>query len=338
MLKNYLRIALRNLWKHKGFSAINITGLALGMACSLLILLWVRDERGMDAFHQNGKSLYFIYERNYLGGKVDSWYWTQGPLAEELKKEIPEIQAATVFSWPTISTFSVGDKVIKQDGYSASADFFSMFSYPLLEGRAISALHSPVSIAISKKMAKDFFGSPAAAIGKTIRYENRKDFTVTAVFEDLSSSVADKFNYIINWTAYLEDNKWAMDYGSVDPRTVVQLRADANPALVEKKMKFMLDKFDTERKEMRIELGMQRYDQRYLHSEFKNGYPVEGRIQYVRLFSLVAIFILVIACINFMNLTSARSVKRAKEIGVRKVVGELVVLVLCNFIFEFFLF
>src|ERR1700676_3020414 len=117
MIKNYLRIAFRNLWKQKGFSAINIAGLALGMACSLLILLWVQDERGMDAFHKNGRNIYYIYERNRLGGKIESWYWTQGPLAEELKKEIPEIKAATAFSWPATSTFSAGDKILKQDGF-----------------------------------------------------------------------------------------------------------------------------------------------------------------------------------------------------------------------------
>jgi putative ABC transport system permease protein len=335
MIMNYVKIAFRNLWKNKVFSGINIAGLALGMACSLLILLWVQDERGIDAFHENGKNLYYIYERNTLGGKIESWYWTQGPLAEELKKVVPEIKAATAFSWPSVSTFSKGDKILKQDGFSAGADFFTMFSYELLEGRAADALNSPSSISISRKMAVDFFGSPAAAIGKTIRYENRKDFTVKAVFEDLPSRVADKFNFIISWTGYLEDNGWAKEWGSVDPRTVIQLRPDVNPALVEKRIRFFMDKFDTELKgSNRIELALQRFDKRYLHSDFRNGYPVEGRIQYVRLFSLVAIFILLIACINFMNLTTARSVKRAREIGVRKVLGSPRKLLIRQFIGE----
>src|SRR5579862_4449151 len=209
MLKNYIKIAFRNLWKQKGFSAINIAGLALGLACSLLILLWVRDERGVDAFHENGKNLYYVYERNTLGGKIESWYWTQGPLAEELKKEIPEIKAATQIEWPNNNTFSVNNKILKEVGISAGPDFFSMFSYPLLEGRAINALNTPTDISISRKMAVDFFGSPAAAIGKTIRYENRKDFTVKAVFENPSAQVSEKFNYIISWSAYLEDESWA---------------------------------------------------------------------------------------------------------------------------------
>jgi putative ABC transport system permease protein len=335
MIRNYLKTALRNLWNNKGFSAINISGLALGMTCSLLILLWVRDEQSVDAFHTNGNNLYYIYERNNLGGKIESWYWTQGPLAEELKKEIPEIKNATPVSWPSVNTFSVGNKILKQDGFSAGEDFFDMFSYPLLEGRAADALRTPNSISISRKMANDFFGSPAAAIGRTIRYENKKDFTVKAVFEDMSSHVADKCNYLISWSAYLEDNHWAKDWESVDPRTVIELRSDANPGQVEGRIKFILDKFNTELKGSdRIELGLQRFDQRYLHSEFKNGYPVEGRIQYVRLFSLVAIFILIIACINFMNLTTARSVKRAREIGVRKVMGALRILLIKQFMGE----
>ncbi len=335
MLKNYFKIAFRNLWKQKGFSAINITGLAMGLACSLLILLWVQDERGVDAFHENGKNLYYVYERNNLGGKIESWYWTQGPLAEELKKEIPEIKAATPVEWSNTNTFSVNNKILKEDGISAGADFFSMFSYPLLEGRAINALNDPTSLSISRKMAVDFFGSPAAAIGKTIRYENRKDFKVSAVFEDFPSRAADRYNYIMSWSAYLEDNRWAKEYESVDTRTVLQLRQDADPKVVENKMKFILDKFQTELKgSNRIELGLEKFDQYYLHSEFKNGYPAGGRIEYVQLFSLVAIFILLIACINFMNLTTARSVKRAKEIGVRKVMGALRSLLVRQFIGE----
>jgi len=335
MIINYIRIAFRNLWKQKGFSAINIAGLAMGMTCSLLILLWIREERGMDTFHQNGRDLFYIYERNMLSGKIESWYWTQGPLAEELKKEIPEIKAATAISWPRTHTFSVGDKILKQHGYSAGLDFFSMFSYPLLEGRATDALNTPNSLCISRKMAVDFFGSPAAAIGKTVRYENKKDFTIKAVFEDPSARVSERFNYIISWSAYIEEESWAKDWESVDPRTCIQIRPDADPLMVEKKMKFMLDKFDTELKgSNRIELGIQQFDQYYLHSAFKNGYPAGGRIEYVRLFSLVAVFILIIACINFMNLTTARSVKRAKEIGVRKVMGALRILLIRQFIGE----
>ncbi len=336
MLKNYLKIAFRNLWKNKSFSGINIAGLALGMACSLLILLWVHDERSMDAFHKNGDRLFYVYERNVLDGKIETWYWTQGPLAAELKKEIPEVTEATPISWSRTNTFSAGDKVIKEDGYAAGPDFFSIFSYPLLEGNAKDALNSPSGISISRKMAEDLFGSPSAAIGRTLRYENKKDFTVKAVFENTTAHVSDRFNYIMSWSAYQEDdNSWVTEWSDVDPRTCVLLRPNADPALVEKKIAHLLDKFNTELKgSSRTELGMQRFDQYYLHSDFKNGFPDGGRIEYVRMFSLIALFVLLIACINFMNLTTARSMKRAKEIGVRKVMGAVRGLLIRQFIGE----
>ena len=324
MLKNYLFIALRNLWKHKSFSAINLIGLALGIACTLLILLWVRDEKSVDAFHSNSDRLYYVYERNYMGGKLQPWYWTQGPLAEQLIKEFPEVEQATAISWSSTNTFSVGEKAIKENGYSAGAGFFTMFSHPLLEGSAGQALNTPNSMAVSRKMANEFFGSPSAAIGRTIRYENRKDFTISAVFEDMGDHTSDKANYIMSWMAYLKDgNDWAGQWQSVDPRTVILLRRGTDAAALEKKITHLLDRFETEQKNIRIELALQRFSDYYLHSEFRNGVPAAGRIEYVQLFSIVALFILLIACINFMNLTTARSVRRAKEIGVRKVMGAL---------------
>ncbi|MBS1604231.1 MAG: ABC transporter permease [Bacteroidetes bacterium] len=322
MLRNYLSICLRNLWKHKSFSAINLVGLALGISCTLFIFLWVKDEKSIDAFHSNSNRLYYVYERNYMGGKLQSWYWTQGPLSEELKKEFPEIEQATAISWSSTSTFSVGEKALKESGYSAGAEFFTMFSHPLLEGSAKQALNTPKSLAISRKMAVDFFGSPSAAIGKTIRYENRKDFTISAVFEDMGDKVSDKASFIMSWMAYTEDgNEWTKNWQAVDPRTVILLRPGANAATLEKKMTHLLDHFETEQKNIRIELALQPFSDYYLHSEFRNGAPTSGRIEYVQLFSIIALFILLIACINFMNLTTARSIRRAKEIGVRKVMG-----------------
>jgi putative ABC transport system permease protein len=335
MLQNYFKTALRSLWKQRGFSSINLIGLALGMACSLLILLWVQDERSVDAFRRHGDQLYYVYEKNYMGGKLQTWYWTQGPLAEELKKEIPEVEAATPMSWSSVNSFAVGTKILKEDGFAAGADYFSMFSYPLLEGTAEDALNSPDGMAISRKMAVAFFGSPSAAIGKAIRYENKKDFMVKAVYEDLSPQVSVKANFIMSWLGYLEDdNGWAKDWGSVDPKTVILLRPGANAAAVEAKIRNLPGKFETEVKDIRIELGLQRFSDYYLRSEFRDGVPTEGRIQYVHLFSLVALFILVIACINFMNLTTARSVRRAKEIGVRKVMGAVRGLLIRQFIGE----
>jgi len=336
MIKNYLKTAWRNLWKNKAFSVINILGLALGLACSLFIFLWVQDEVQMDAFHKNGKQLYVIIHRAYYDHKSVAGYSTPGLLAEELKKDIPEITHATQFAWNQDHTFQVGDKILKVNGTYASADYFKMFTYHLIEGKAGSALSTPVSLAISKKMATNFFGSPEQAIGKTIKYENKKNFTITAVFDNPPKNSSLQYDFLINWQVFMDENTWTKDWGNNGPMTFFQVRADANPALVDKKLTHFLDNLDKgqEKGKFYSELGMQPFQERYLHDHFTGDKVDGGRIGYVHLFGIIAIFILLIACINFMNLTTARSVKRAREIGVRKVVGAMRSMLIRQFLGE----
>jgi len=322
MIKNYLKVAWRNLVSNKAHTFINIAGLSVGLACSLLILLWVQNELSIDAYHANGNRLYQVYEREYYDHKIDGNYDTAPVLAAELKKSIPEIEyAATLQEDNDINTFSAGNKILTEEGTAAYPDLFKMFSYPLLQGSPQSALSSPVSIAISHKMADQFFGGPQAAMGKTIRYKNKRDFSVTAVFEDLPENASRKFDYLMNWQAFVQERPWAGTWDISGPRTFVMLRKDANPALVEKKIAHFVETYRKFDKTYRLELGLQKFSEVYLHSNFNNGKIEGGRIEYVHLFSIVAVFILLIACINFMNLTTARSIKRAREIGVRKVVG-----------------
>jgi putative ABC transport system permease protein len=321
---NYLKIAFRNLWRNRFFSGLNILGLSLGLACSLLIILWVRSEKNIDAFHEHGDRLYRIYERQYHDGQVDAGFYTPGQLAAEMKKVIPEVECSSGFAWEDETTFQVGDKILKEKGNHADSDYFRMFSYPLLRGTAQTALNTPLSIAISRKMAYDFFGSPEKAMGKTVRFESRKDLNVSAVFEDLGDDNSEKFDYLISWQAFLEDNKWAKEWGNNGPQTLLMLRKDADPLATEAKIRKFLVPYNKEMDaKFWIELGMQKFGETYLHSNFKNGRITGGRIEYVRLFSIIAIFILLIACVNFMNLTTARSVRRAKEIGIRKVSGAI---------------
>jgi len=325
MLKNYLKIALRNLLRHKAFSAINIVGLALGMACSLLIMLWVQDEKAVDGFHVNGKQLFQVYEREHNEGRIEAGYATQGLLAEELKRVIPEVQYAGSLDYAaapgTLNTFEAGNKVIKESGNFAGADFFSMFSYPLLQGNPETALSAPAGIAISRKMAEEFFGSSEQAINKTIRFDNSENLQVRAVFENLPAHASRKFDFLRSWSDYVKQNDWVHNWGNTSPDTYIQLRKTANPAKVEAAIKDFVYRYKQKDNGSFTELGLQPFPEKYLHSTFKNGKPDGGRIEYVQLFTLVAIFILLIACINFMNLATAQSAKRAKEVGLRKVIG-----------------
>src|SRR5579863_8830698 len=323
MLRNYFLVAWRNMVRNKVFSGINILGLALGMTCSLLIVLWVQDERSVDGFHANGRQLYQVYERNYFDGKVEGNFPTQGLLAGELKRVIPEVQYASSLEWNSTNTFEAGNKISKMSGSFAGADFFTMFSYPLIEGTPRSALNTLEGVAISRKMADLFFGSPEAAMGKTIRYENSDNFRVSAVFENLPANSSQQFDFLRSWIAFKKENAdWIDNWGNSDAPTFVQLRPDANLAKVRAEIKDFIYRYQEKSKGFRVELDLTSYPDKYLHSTFnKIGQIDGGRIEYVRLFSLVAVFILLIACINFMNLATARSTNRAKEVGVRKVIG-----------------
>jgi putative ABC transport system permease protein len=338
MIKNYLKIAWRNILRNKAFSMINIMGLALGLACSLLIMLWVNDEKSVDAFHANGKYLYQVYERNFYDGKVTADYPTQGLLAEELKRVVPEIQYASGFEYAsapgTATTFEAGNKITKMNGMFGGEDFFKMFSHPLLQGKTATALTEPNSVAVSQKMAEFFFGSAANAIGKSIRFENKEELKITAVFENIPFNSSQQFDFLRTWNDFVKQNDWVHNWGNTDPQTYIQLKPDADAESVEAKIKDFIYRYKEKDKSFVVQLALQPYSEKYLHSTFKDGYIDGGRIEYVRLFSIIAVFILLIACINFMNLATSRSAKRAKEVGIRKVVGALRSTLIAQFVGE----
>lgn len=332
MIRNYLKIAWRNLLKSKSFSAINIGGLSLGMICCLFIALWVHDEKSVDNFHASGETLYAAYQTISTNGKVDGNYTTPvrvidssfSFLLEDVSKAVPEVQQIAFYAtgyelpWGHPETFQTGQKKFKLEGSRASSNFFTMLSYPLIAGSAETALKDIHSIAISRKMAEMFFKHPRYAVGKTLRYENRLDFMVTAVFENLPVQSSLTFDFLLNWEA---QKKGKLEWSSNDFRTFVRLSQRADQALAETKINRFLQPRLSKDNGVKTQVGLQPFGDQYLHGTFINGRPEGGRIEYIRVFTGVAIFILLIACINFMNLATARSVKRAKEVGVRKVLG-----------------
>jgi len=337
MIRNYIKTAWRGLLRNKSQSIINISGLAVGLACSLLMLLWVQHEYSTDAFFAGSERLFKVYASNFYNHTETGSYEMSGILADELKRTYPDIQYATNMGFGETSTFQAGDKVVKMTGNSAGADFFKLFSYRLLAGTAQIALNSPSSIAISKKMAGIFYGSPEQAIGQVIRYQNRKNFKVTAVFDDLPANSSQSFDFLLNWDTFLENNPWAKEMGNNGPNAYVMLRPQASAAAVNTKIARFFDLyFHIDRKKAigYTDLALQPYADAYLNNNIQSGKPDGGRIRYVRLFSIVAVFILLIACINFMNLMTARSVKRAKEVGVRKAIGALRPALISQFMWE----
>jgi putative ABC transport system permease protein len=319
MLKNYLTIALRSFWKNKGYSFINIIGLSIGLACSILILLWVQDEFSYDRFHEKGDRLYQVMEDQfYSGGQTLPTRSTPGPLAEALKKDVPEVANTTRVTWNNNQLFSYAGQAFKEEGVYADSGLFEIFSFPFLHGNPATALSEPNSIVLTRKMAEKYFGSPEQAFGQILRVNNREDVQVTGVVADVPKNSSLTFAYVMPVEGYVEQNQWLLDWGNNGIRTFVLLHPEADGEAVSAKIKNFLKNY---KEETTTELFLQAYTDAYLHSDFRQGKRGGGRIEYVRLFVVIAVFILLIACINFMNLSTARSGTRAKEVGVRKAIG-----------------
>lgn len=318
MFKNYIFTALRSYWKQKGFTFLNLAGLTIGLTTSLLIMLWVVDEFNYDGFHENSEQLYRIMENQTYSGQMFTFSATPGLLAEALKTEIPEITHATRTTWGEELQFTVGEKIIKEKGLYADGEFFEMFSFPFIAGDASTALEDVSSIVISEKLARKYFDEPKAALGKVIRIDNKTDYKVTGVFAEVPDNSSIKFDFVLPFEVYLKANEWLQEWGNNGILTYVMLEEQASLDIVNTKLEGFIKKRD---EGSVVDIFIQSFPEAYLHSEFKEGKLVGGRIVFVRLFIIVAGFILLIACINFMNLVTAQSAKRAKEVGVRKVVG-----------------
>lgn len=318
MWTNYIKTAFRKFQRNKGSFFINVVGLAIGLACSILILLWVMDELSVNRFHSKIDRIYTVMEHQYYSDGVNSIPNTPGVLAPALKEEIPEVEHAITMTWNQDHLFTVGEKSFKENGFYAREDFFKIFSFHLLSGSPAQVLKNPQSVVLSKSMADKYFGSADKAVGEAVVIDQDKSYTVSGVFEDAPDNSTLQFDYVIPFKGWIARNDWAREWGNNGPFTYVTLKEGASEQAVETKiLNFIQERVE----ESDTELFLHPFADAYLYSRFENKKVVGGRIEYVRLFSVVAFFILIIACINFMNLSTARSTKRAKEVGIRKAIG-----------------
>ena len=334
MFTNFFKIAFRNLLRSKGFSAINIVGLAIGMASAIIILLWIQNEVSYEQFHEKKDRIYEAWNRASFNGNSTSWNNTPKPLAAALQSDLPEIEQTTRVNWSNNFVFKIGEKQFFAQGNQVDSNFLQVFSFPLVEGEASTVLKERYSIVVTEMLAKKLFGS-AEVMGKMVTINGQGDFRVTGVLKDLPNNTRFDFEYLLPWSNLrshiTDDNSWS----SNSTRTYVLLKPNTALATVQTKMKTFRNKYDEVAKKDKWEMFLYPMSRWRLHSEFQNGVESGGgRITIVRLFVAIAGFILLIACINFMNLSTARSEARAKEVGIRKVVGALKTSLISQFIGE----
>lgn len=319
MLKNYLAVALRNIVRNKLFSFVNILGLALGIGSALLIFMWISDERSVDQFHPKIDRLYRVMEnQKYTDGRLFTFSSTPGPMAPFIKDKYPEIELATRITWNVENLFEAGDKFFFEDGRYVDQDFLDMFYLKPIAGDMTTALKDKNSIMINRTMAEKYFGS-TDAVGKVFVMNKKESFTVTGVFEDVDGSSSWKFSYLLCFQHFWDENTgWLHEWGNNNIRTWILLGEGTDLSAFQEKFKHEIKEHE---KETNVELFVQKFGDAYLFGSFENGQQSGGRIEYIRIFFVVAVFVLLIACINFMNLSTAQAAKRAKEVGLRKVIG-----------------
>jgi putative ABC transport system permease protein len=322
MLKNFLLIATRNFLRQRFYSFINVFGLATGLASALFIFLWVNDELSIDARYKDSDRLYQVLgNMNMTGGDLLTWSSSPGPMREAILETVPEAEVVVQVFRTGSQLLKNGEKSIMERGNYVDSTFFRIFSFKIAKGTTANLDRS--SIVISEKLATTLFGDEDP-IGKVVEVSGKHNLEVKAVFEDLKRGTSLRFEYLLPMEVYKSERGDGWNWGNYDPELYIKLHEGASIESATKK----INEIEDARVRV-IEAGAEKYatfflmplKDAYLNSHFTNGVPDGGRILFVRIFSVVAIFIVLIACINFMNMATARAVQRAKEVGVRKVVG-----------------
>jgi putative ABC transport system permease protein len=333
MLPIFIKTMFRSITKNKGYSFLNITGLAIGIACAGLIFLWVEDEVNFDTVNTKKDRLYAVrVNESYTANTLTHWS-TPGILGPAIKNDIPGIaNTCRMSEGLTNMLFTIGDNPIYAGGRYVEPSIFSMFTLPFVQGNASTAFKQRYSIVITEQAAKKFFGNEQNIIGKSVRLDNRQDYTISGVLKDIPNNSSIRFEWLAPFDIYFEQSDWLHKWENNSLSTYVELDAAANPTAVNKELTNYIQKHVPGSISHLFLFGMPAW---HLYDKFENGKQTGGgRIEYVRLFSIIAWIILFIACINFMNLATASSEKKAREIGVRKVLGAVKKGLVLQFILE----
>lgn len=335
MFRNYFVITIRNLFKNGFYSFINIAGLSIGITCSILILLWVKDEVSFDKFHPKADRLYQVWVSAVFDGKINSWTSVPLPTYEAMKTADNNIKRSAVTDWGGDHLLSIDDKRIIKKGYFASEEFLEMFEFPLLAGDPSQVLDDPSSVVITESTAKALFGDEDP-MNKVIRIDNENDLKVSGVLKDVPKNSSFEFDYLLPWKFREQVSEWVREnttnWGNYSFQVFVELNDPAGEEAVEKSIKGLLAAHgETQTKNEFFLYPLLRWR---LYGNFENGVETGGMNEYVQMFTIIAVFILVIACINFMNLATARSERRAREVGIRKSVGSRRLELILQFIGE----
>ena len=325
MFKNYLKNAWRNLLRDKQFSLLNLLGLSTGLACVLLIYLWVTDELVVDKFNANDKQLFQVMKNSpNAGGGISTFEWLPALLPQALHQEMPEIESAVAVvpykDGSKKGIISFRDQYIKAADLYAGKDFFNIFSFPLLEGNANQVFIDKYGVVISEELASKLFHTTNNIIGTSIDWNQpplNGTYHVSGIFKKVPSNYTLQCDVIFSFELYKERKPQIQEWTYNDPCTYVLLKKGTNIKQFDEKISGFLKNKSKED----VSLFIRPFSDQYLYGKYENGVQIGGRIEYVRLFSIIALFILLIACINFMNLSTAKAARRIKEVGIKKVIG-----------------